>query len=410
MKKLFVITVALLLAFALSACTPPSDQPATTTPAGTNTEAPSSSAEPSASPEPSPVPYSFTTEDMAYPFWKSGIMRNEIITFQRGSDDSITAKLLFKPTAITCVKDNSLKITLKEGVHYAYDPANPKVLTWLPGDDEFVIPFFEKDDLTSAHQDSCGASGIIGNCMYCVGPWLYEKQLHITYTYDLSDFGAASSVASYAGDKLPKTISKLKNKEELNLVIYGDSIFTGGDSSAQWNREPFVPTFFNLLKDQLEALYGAKINMTNTSKGGEGAQWGVDNVEECVNAYQPDLVIIGFGMNDAQNNSLTERDLIKQITDAVSAKNPDCEFILVATFVANPAIGWDINQGAHYLGFKMLEETGVVAMDMHKLHEYILFRKYYQYTTGNNLNHPNDWLARMYAMQLLSILYDFDAQ
>lgn len=71
MKKLFVITIALLLAFALSACTPPSDQPATTAPAGTNTEAPSSSAEPSASPEPSPVPYSFTAEDMAYPFWKS---------------------------------------------------------------------------------------------------------------------------------------------------------------------------------------------------------------------------------------------------------------------------------------------------------------------------------------------------
>lgn len=126
MKKLFVITIALLLAFALSALHAAERSAATTAPAGTNTEAPSSSAEPSASPEPSPVPYSFTAEDMAYPFWKSGVMRNEIITFQRGSDDSITAKLLFKPTAITCVKDNSLKITLKEGVHYAYDPATPR--------------------------------------------------------------------------------------------------------------------------------------------------------------------------------------------------------------------------------------------------------------------------------------------
>ena len=95
--------------------------------------------------------------------------------------------------------------------------------------------------------------------------------------------------------------------------------------------------------------------------------------------------------------------------DAISAGNPDCEYIVVSTFHANNTIGWDLMQKKHGTAFKKLEKTGVAAMDMYKLHSYLLARKYYQDTTGNNINHPNDWLARMYTMQLLTMLYDFNA-
>ena len=36
----------------------------------------------------------------------------------------------------------------------------------------------------------------------------------------------------------------------------------------------------------LEKKTGAKINATNTAKGGQTTQWGLENVEANVNAYQ----------------------------------------------------------------------------------------------------------------------------
>lgn len=133
----------------------------------------------------------------------------------------------------------------------------------------------------------------------------------------------------------------------------------------------------------------------------------MENADAQVNPYSPDLVVLGFGMNDAWVKGDEEAKKMASIMATVKAKNPNCEFIVVSTFVANPTIGWDVYQGTHYEGYKTLETTGVVTMDMHRLHEYLLQSKYYQDMTGNNINHPNDWLARMYAMQLLSLVYPF---
>lgn len=355
--------------------------------------------------------YGYTYADMSYPFWKSSTMRNEIFTFQKNDETGeITAKLLFTPKEIISVKDNSLTFDLKEGVHYARDAKDSRVLRWLPGDESFCAEYFTTAALSTHHTDNCGTSGNdngkIGNAMYCVGSCLYNKQLHITYTYDLSQCQAP--VTGFRGNDLPKTMEKLRNKEELTVVIYGDSIFTGCDSSAAHNRAPHVPTFFYLFKNQLESLYQTSVRLIDdVSLGGANADWGVENADAQVNPYSPDLVVLGFGMNDAWVKGDEEAKKMASIMATVKAKNPNCEFIVVSTFVANPTIGWDVYQGTHYEGYKTLETTGVVTMDMHRLHEYLLQSKYYQDMTGNNINHPNDWLARMYAMQLLSLVYPF---
>ena len=49
----------------------------------------------------------------------------------------------------------------------------------------------------------------------------------------------------------------------------------------------------------LEKRYGNDINYVNTSCGGKESKWAVNTVEENVNAYNPDFVIYGFGMNDS---------------------------------------------------------------------------------------------------------------
>lgn len=418
MKKFAAAALAALLALALVGCTGESGKttasaaPNSATPSVTQTE----DAEITPTPKPAPptvdpsLTYSFGYEEMAQPLWQSSTMYNECITFQENEEGNITAKLLFKPIQVISVRDNSLGIELKEGVHFKFDENDPQTLIWLEGDENFVIPYFKKGDLTSPHKDNCGTSGmngIIGTAMYCVGEWLYSKQLAITYTYDPSENEIPH--AEFAGSLLPKTLEKLKNGQTVKMSIYGDSIFTGCESSATYNREPNVPTFFDLLKNRLEALYpGCTIELSNHSVGGWQAKNGVENVQKVVDE-KPDIVILGFGMNDARVGGVVEAQDITAMMDAISAGNPDCEYIVVSTFHANSTIGWDLMQKTHGTAFKKLEKTGVAAMDMYKLHSYLLARKYYQDTTGNNINHPNDWLARMYTMQLLTMLYDFNA-
>ena len=47
-----------------------------------------------------------------------------------------------------------------------------------------------------------------------------------------------------------------------------------------------------------------------------------------------------------------------------------------------------------------MEKAGVVVADMTTFHEALLAQKRYCDMTGNNVNHPNDFLARAYAQVL----------
>ena len=50
---------------------------------------------------------------------------------------------------------------------------------------------------------------------------------------------------------------------------------------------------------------------------------------------------------------------------------------------------------------------GVAFVDMFTPHEKLLEEKDFISMSGNNINHPNDWLIRVYAMQILSALVEY---
>jgi len=51
-----------------------------------------------------------------------------------------------------------------------------------------------------------------------------------------------------------------------------------------------------------------------------------------------------------------------------------------------------------------LTRKGIVVADMTGVHAELLKHKIYQDMTGNNVNHPNDYLARWYAQTMLGLL------
>lgn len=61
---------------------------------------------------------------------------------------------------------------------------------------------------------------------------------------------------------------------------------------------PGQPIWPELVKQGIEIEYGVQTEFYNTSVSGMDTDWAVQNAEERVCRYHPDLVILGFGMND----------------------------------------------------------------------------------------------------------------
>lgn len=353
------------------------------------------------------------------PFWKTDTMYNESTTFIVREDGSITAKLYFRPTAILSVKSNDLKTTYAEGVDYIWD-GESNTLTLPAGS---AIPFFTQNDIHGKDEngnyieafptwDDQGRSRF-GDALYCTGAFLYEKQIAVTYTYEFGSWDGP--VTALQIDRLPKTMAKIAALQEagddgeqaLNVVFYGDSIFTGCDSSKMYNREPFQCSFPDYIKLVMEEKYGIRVKRYNPSVGGMDSTWGVENTAQ-VTQRAPDLVFIGFGMNDGGKKGRTVAKNIEKIMENIRAEYPDCEFVVVAPMVPNAEAGFLSTHGEFPRAYEALAGEGVAYVDMFHFHDKLLKQKDFVSMSGNNINHPNDWLIRVYTMNLLSVFFPYE--
>lgn len=357
-------------------------------------------------------------QKLTTPFWQMNTMYRESTCMIVRSNGTITAKLAFKPTRIIAVEDNALTKTYQEGKDYTWD-GKSNTLVWLNGSS---IPYFTQYDIegkradgtqipefgtTDPVWDELGRSRF-GNALYCVSSFLYEKQIAVTYEYEYGTWNG--TVTPYQGDKIPNTMAKLKAGETVNVVFYGDSIFTGCDSSSMYNRAPMQESFPSFTKQVLEATYGARVELYNPSVGGKSSDWGLENVQSLIcDRVRPDLVIIGFGMNDGDKPGSSTALNIRRIIEKIRGTYPDCEFIIVAPMVPNVESGFLTTQGDLPQAYSNLAANmkGVAYVDMYNCHSRLLKKKDFISMSGNNINHPNDWLIRVYAMQILSALIEY---
>ena len=87
--------------------------------------------------------------------------------------------------------------------------------------------------------------------------------------------------------------------------------------------------------------------------------------------------------------------------------NPETEFILVSTTLPNPQSKWSKHQLETFqpaLEEIAKEKNGVVVAPMTEIHKYLLSKKRYSDMSGNGINHPNDFLVRIYAQTLSELL------
>src|SRR5690606_32704214 len=120
------------------------------------------------------------------------------------------------------------------------------------------------------------------------------------------------------------------------------------------------------------------------------------------------LVVIGFGMNDGSAGVPVDMftQQIKAMMDAVRKQRPTCEFIVITPMLPNAKAIQNRLQEAYRPALLALENPGVAIADMTYWHRWLLTHKSYQDMTGNNINHPNDYLSRWYAQVLTALLVE----
>lgn len=337
------------------------------------------------------------------PFWKADTIHEEISQIIK-TNDLAEGTLLFEASKILSVKSADLKKTFAEGKDFIYKDGK---IILQPGSG---IPFILKKDLLfNKEKTGWSMQGKLPGTfvLFTEGTFFRSKQISVTYIPKKSG-SWKGPVPVFAKRSMPYTLKKLKSKEPFKIVFYGNSIETGANCSSYQNESPYMPSWPQLIVYKLRQTYGAQIRYTNKAVGGTLAQWGEDNVSKLIIPENPDLVIIGFGMNDGSAGVSPEkyRKTIKGIIDEIKTKNPKTEFVLIAPMLANPDAIQSNIQALYKPELDKLTGKGIVVADLTGVDVELLKHKNYQDQTGNNINHPNDYMSRWYAQFILGFLID----
>jgi lysophospholipase L1-like esterase len=338
--------------------------------------------------------------DLLAPIWKGDRMVNETILPTSTDGRPAEANLAFVPSTVIRVQNYALDTTYVEGKDYTVDGRTIRLT------ENSSIPFLKYSNLY--HNNDKAEPAVMktvdgGYLTFGEGPFFNDHQLAVTYEHDEPWSGP---VPQPAKKQLPKTFQTLEKGRPLKLAVFGDSISVGASASGKSVRAPYMPRWGDLVADELERHYGCDIDYINPSLGGMIAEWGKDTIDGLVSFEKPDLVILGFGMNDGGRPFSVEQFAAntQAMIDSVRAQNPDAEFILLMSFQPNPK--WrSLDPMPGYLeAMKEMEGPGVAVADMWTLHGTLLEHKTYWDMTGNHVNHPNDFLVRVYAQTVLATL------
>lgn len=346
--------------------------------------------------------YQYGEKEMIVKVWEDNIIYNETVVLE-DNGTTISGQLLFEPTEIISIRDYTLEKEY-DITEYTFDK------NFIIRSETSTMPYLTTEQLAgknlpeefsfSTYQAKEPGTEII----FTEGIGIVMHQIAVTYKHEGKWTGITPVHQPLA---LQKFKEKLEAGLEVTIVLNGDSISTGANSSGVLGIKPYMDDFGTMFKTYLENTYHSKVNFINTSLGGTMSSWGKENVDPNVNQYQPDLVIIGFGMNDGSLGvkANTYHDNIEFMIKSIKATNSDANIILMHTIYANPLSLQNQNQESYLTELENLKnQYDVALLDMGSITETMYKTKKGVDILANNINHPSDFLVRIYTASLIQIL------
>lgn len=233
-----------------------------------------------------------------------------------------------------------------------------------------------------------------------------KYQIAVTYRHSAQN----DSLIPASKNKIFKNFTAKLKSGKASMIFYGDSITTGCNSSGTpmgGNTLPFAESFPVMVYKKLQNVFGAQIEYGNTAVGGWSTYQGVNAFNERVLDKNYDFLVLAFGMNDGETETNVYYERTEKMVLDFKEKNPNGEVLLVSTTYPNTESDWVKNQPFFAKELYKLEDKYpfVGVADMTKMHYNLLETgKRYRDMTGNNVNHPNDFLARVYAQVVLKAI------
>lgn len=371
-------------------------------------------------------------DEVMIPFWEGDTVYDETVFFL-GKDEKKT--LLFDADEIISVKSFDLTREFVQGKDYALEDGK---LVLLEGTE---IPFTTEEEYYPEDATDflvTNVNGVWKNTVWGEVSKIKAKQVAVTYRHS----GKWNRfIAPDESKKFERFISKLERGENVTVFYYGDSITAGANASGRDRHEPFLPTWSELVTMGIAKKYGytvhflvtdfgngsrlskedvsfgdrGVITMINTAVGGWRVTDGIEKFEvHCelfLRKYGCDLLVLAYGMNDKKNAPEEEHALVSKLAH-MFLEYSDPDIMLVATMLPNPDANerWNLNQKYFEAEFYALAEElraeghRAAVAPMTSTSAGVLERKLFRDWTGNNVNHPNDFMIRIYAATLLRTL------
>lgn len=183
---------------------------------------------------------------------------------------------------------------------------------------------------------------------------------------------------------------KLETGEPLSIVSYGNSITAGGEASSTELR------FQYRYVDYLKIIFpNAKVSIADVSIPGHCSNHGIEMWDDYIGKTSPDLVLLGWGMNDHNKGGNTPEQYkayLIQLVGMIKEKK-NAEVIMFSSFPPNDE--WTYGSHSMELYAEAAKQAALEAscayVDVYSVWNKVLQRKDQSSLLGNNINHPNDF-------------------
>lgn len=350
----------------------------------------------------------YCLEEYVSPIWAGNMMRYETVFFV-GDEDS--AELLYTPTKVLAVYDYSLLKEYKEGVDYFVK--GKKIyrlkdgnLPYMPEEEYFLPAYIEHQICVN---ETAIPKGMSAPRFFAYGEedTFTKHQIAVTYEYDEKE-NLPQPNSNKQG--FSRFLEKCRKGEDVTLLFYGDSITTGCNASGTEDGgrvPPYAVGFAEMVRDTIAKSFHVNVEMINTAVGGWLVENGLQAVDERVKPYAADIMVLGFGMNNGHTPPEEFRKCTEEIILSYREKNPEGEVVLLSTTLPNVDSNWLHNHPLFANELHILAEKYPFCevADMTEWHKMLLKNgKRWRDMTGNNINHPNDFLIRVYAQVILKTI------
>ena len=204
----------------------------------------------------------------------------------------------------------------------------------------------------------------------------------------------------------------------INIVIFGDSISHGAINGYQ----DYESVYWNRLRQKLNKFRDyIPVNMINSAIGGTTAKQSLKRLDSQVLKYEPDLVIVCFGLNDANGTLDDYTYALGEIFKRCKASGT--EVIFMTPNMLNTRVAEDTSRGLVEYAKKTCEiqnsgkmdefmsaavalacEMGVTVCDCYSKWKTLSATQDITELLANRINHPTPEMHELFAEELYRVI------